>query len=323
MRKNRKIRVFVAGHKGMLGRQIFSELKKIKNIEITVKNRSELDLLDQSKVLSFFKIKKFDHVYICAAKVGGIIANKKYPAEFIYENIMIQSNLIHSSYLTNVKRLLFIGSTCIYPKFANQPLREEYLLTSKLEESNEPYALSKICGVKMIESYNKQYGCDFRSVMPPNMYGVGDNFDPETSHVISGLIFKLHNAKIKNHKIVNLWGTGKPVREFLYSEDAAKICTKIMKISKIKYRKILKNNSMMNIGTGKGITVRDLSKKISKVVSYNGKIKFDTNFPDGHPKKVANIKYQKALNIKSQISLDDGIKKTYQHFLNKLKKDII
>jgi len=318
----KKIKIFIAGHKGMLGNSIFEILKKDKNNKIYVKDKNDLNLLNQTVINKYFLKNKFDYVYLCAAKVGGIMANKNFPANFIYENLTIQTNVIHACYLSKVKKLLFIGSTCIYPKYVRQPIKEEYLLSSYLEESNEPYAISKIAGIKMCESYNRQFGTDFRSVMPPNMYGPGDSFDPDKSHVISGLIKKFHDAKINKKKKIKIWGTGKPLREFLYVKDAANICIKIMNIKKFLFTKKVKQQlSQINIGTGKGISIKKLSKIISKAINYNGNIFFDKNYPDGHPKKVGNISKQISLigNI-AKTSLEEGINKTYLDFLYRIKK---
>jgi GDP-L-fucose synthase len=308
-------RIFVAGHNGMLGSAILKILKEnIKN-KIYIKNKKHLNLLEQSAVNSFFKKNKFDQVYLCAARVGGIMANKNNPATFIYENLTIQTNIIHASYLSKVKKLLFIGSTCVYPKQAKQPLKEESLLSSYLEESNEPYAISKIAGIKMCESYNRQYNTDFRSVMPPNMYGIGDSFDPKKSHVISALIKKFYDAKIKNKKKVKLWGSGKPIREFLYAEDAANICIKIMNTKINKINKITKPQlSHINIGTGKGISINKLAIIISKIVGYQGRILFDKKYPDGHPIKVGCVDKQIKLGGIATTNLVDGIKKTFLHY---------
>ena len=306
----------------MLGNSIFEILKKDKNNKIYVKDKKDLNLLNQTAINKYFLNNKFDYVYLCAAKVGGIMANKNFPANFIYENLTIQTNVIHACYLSKVKKLLFIGSTCVYPKYARQPIKEEYLLSSYLEESNEPYAISKIAGIKMCESYNRQFGTDFRSVMPPNMYGPGDNFDPDKSHVISALIKKFHDGNINKKKKIRIWGTGKPIREFLYIEDAANICIKIMNIKKSLFTKKVKQQlSQINIGTGKGISIKKLSTIISKVINYNGNIFFDKNYPDGHPKKVGNISKQISLigNI-AKTCLEEGINKTYLDFLNRIKK---
>ena len=247
------------------------------------------------------------------------MANQTLPADYIFENLSIQLNVINAAFLTKVKRLLFIGSTCIYPKVTKQPMKEEYLLSGKPELSNEPYAISKIAGIKMCESYNRQFGTDFRSVMPPNLYGPGDSFDPDKSHVISGLIKKFYDAKINNQKKIKVWGTGKPLREFLYVDDAANICIKIMNVRKKIYnKKIRPQLSQVNIGTGKGISIKILAKMISTIIGYKGKIFFDKKYPDGHPKKIANINKQISLvgNI-ARMSLSEGIIKTCTDFFKK------
>jgi GDP-L-fucose synthase len=318
----KKIKIFVAGHKGMLGSAILNKLKKKSFNVIHVAPKEKLDLSNQKKVLKYFKRNRFDHIYLCAAKVGGIMANQTFPADYIFENLSIQLNVINASFITKVKRLLFIGSTCIYPKVTKQPMKEEYLLSSKPELSNEPYAISKIAGIKMCESYNRQFGTDFRSVMPPNMYGPGDSFDPDKSHVISGLIKRFHDGKINNKKKIKIWGTGKPLREFLYVDDAANICVEIMNKKKNLFNKKTKPQlSQINIGSGKSISIKKLAEMISKVIGYRGRIFFDKRYPDGHPKKVGDISKQISLvgNI-AKISLEEGIKKTYLDFLSKLKK---
>jgi GDP-L-fucose synthase len=314
----RKLKIFIAGHNGMLGSTILQILKSNRNVKVYTKNKKDLNLLNQTDVNIFLKKNKFDHLYLCAARVGGIMANKNYPANFIYENLTIQTNIIHASFVSKVKRLIFIGSTCVYPKHAKQPLNEESLLSSYLEESNEPYAISKIAGIKMCESYNRQFNTDFRSVMPSNMYGVGDSFDLEKSHVISALIKKFHEGKINNKKEITLWGTGKPIREFLYIKDAAEICIKIMNAKKKLINEITTPQlSHINIGTGKGISINNLAKKISRIVDFKGKIFFNSKYPDGHPIKVANIKKQKYLGCRAKTSLEKGIRETYKYFLSK------
>ncbi len=315
MRK-KKLKVFIAGHKGMLGAAILKKLKKKKNFKLFYESKKKLDLLNQKQVDTYFLKNKFDIIYLCAARVGGIWANKIYPANFIYENLTIQTNVINAAYKSKASKLLFIGSTCIYPKHCKQPLKEEYLLSSKLEESNEPYAIAKIAGIKLCESYNRQYQTDFRSVMAPNMYGEGDSFDAEKSHVISGLIGKIYNAKKKKLKKLSVWGTGKPIREFLYVDDAADICIKVMNIRKEIFHKLVKPNlSHLNIGNGIGISIKNLVFLIKNIIGYDGQINFDTSYPDGHPKKVANIKKLTTLGIKSKTTLDKGIKKTYDFYL--------
>jgi len=314
-----KPKIFIAGHKGMVGSALVRLLKR-KKVKIITKEKKELDLLDQKKVHTFFKNNKIDQVYLAAAKVGGIHANSTYPAEFIYENLMIQNNVIHSAFLSGVKKLLFLGSSCIYPRNAKQPMKEEELLTGKLELTNEPYALAKIAGIKMCESYNRQYGnsygIDYRCVMPTNLYGPGDNYHPENSHVIPGLIHRFHQAKIKNLSRVKVWGTGKPRREFLYVDDMARASVHIMNLSKAIY---LKHTSPMcshiNIGGGDDLTIKDLAKIITKIIGYNGKIIFDKTKPDGNPRKFLDNKQIIRMGFKPQISLIDGLMKTYKDFI--------
>jgi len=315
-----KLRIFIAGHKGMVGSALVRILKNY-DVEIITKTRSELDLLSQNDVNSFFKSEKIDQVYLAAAKVGGILANNTYPAEFIYENLMIQSNIIHSVFLNGVKKLLFLGSSCIYPKNANQPIKEEDLLTGKLEPTNEPYAIAKIAGIKMCESYNRQYSkshnIDFRSVMPTNLYGPGDNYHPINSHVIPGLIYRFHEAKVKNLSKVVIWGTGKPRREFLYVDDMARASIQIMNIDKKTYNEnISPMSSHINIGSGSDLTIKELAEIIKEVVGYQGEINFDQTKPDGVPRKLLNIERLNKLNFKTFINLKDGLIKTYKDYVN-------
>jgi len=322
MIKNRlKNKIFLAGHNGMVGKSLNKLLIKKGYKNIITANRAKLDLTNQTKVNNFFKKNKFDQVYLCAAKVGGIMANQTYPANFIYDNIMIATNIIHASWKNNVKKLLFIGSSCIYPKKTKQPMKEDYLLTSKLEESNEPYAISKIAGIKICESYNRQYDTDFRCVMPTNLYGTGDNFDELSSHVIPGLIVKIHRAKITKLPFVKVWGSGKPKREFLYVDDMANICERIMNLSKNQIKKVTKPRKIhINLGTGKGISIKNLTKIVAKVIGYKGKIIFDRNYPDGHPQKVNDISIQKKLKCKISNNLLGGIKSTYLEYLSRKVK---
>jgi len=312
-----KIRIFIAGHKGMVGSALVRLLKR-KKVEIITKEKKELNLLDQKKVQSFFKKNKIDQVYLAAAKVGGIHANNTYPAEFIYENLMIQNNVIHSAFLSGVKKLLFLGSSCIYPKNAKQPMKEEELLTGKLEPTNEPYALAKIAGIKMCESYNRQYGnshgIDYRCVMPTNLYGPGDNYHPENSHVVPGLIRRFHDAKVNNLKFVKIWGTGSPFREFLHVEDMARASVKIMNLDKKRYNKIVSPMSHINIGSGREITIKELAENIKKIVNYKGKIKFDRTKPDGTLKKLTNIRRLVKVGFKCKIDLKKGLEQSYRDF---------
>jgi GDP-L-fucose synthase len=312
-------RIFIAGHKGMVGSALVRLLKNYE-VEIVTKNRSELDLLNQNDVNSFFKNQKIDQVYLAAAKVGGVLANTTYPAEFIYENLMIQSNVIHSVFLNGVKKLLFLGSSCIYPKNASQPIKEEELLTGKLEPTNEPYAIAKIAGIKMCESYNRQYGIshniDYRSIMPTNLYGPGDNYHPENSHVIPGLIYRFHQAKVKKLPKVIIWGTGTPKREFLYVDDMVKASIYIMNMDKKIYNEhIPPMSSHINIGSGSELAIKDLGEIIKEVVGYEGEINFDSTKPDGNPRKFLNSERLNNFHFKTDIDLKDGLIKTYKDYL--------
>ena len=314
-----KLKIFIAGHKGMVGSSLVRLLKK-QDVEIITKNKKELNLLNQNQVQSFFKNLKIDQVYLAAAKVGGIYANNIYPAEFIYKNLMIQTNIIHSSFLNGVKKLLFLGSSCIYPKKANQPIKEEELLMGKLEQTNEPYALAKIAGIKMCESYNRQYGkrydIDYRCIMPTNLYGPGDNYHPENSHVIPGLIYRFHNAKTKNLPSVNVWGTGKPKREFLYVDDMAEASIHIMNVNKKDYDKQTSLRcAHINVGNGKEHTIKELAENIKKIVGFKGEVNFDSTKPDGSPRKFLDCSRLKKLGFKPKINLQEGLKKTYKNFL--------
>ena len=289
-------------------------------MEIITKNRSELDLLNQKEVRDFFINQKIDQVYLAAAKVGGIHANENYPANFLYENLMIETNIIHNAFLSGVKKLLFLGSSCIYPKNANQPMKEEELMTGKLESTNEPYAIAKIAGIKMCESYNRQYGkshmIDYRSIMPTNLYGPGDNYHAENSHVIPGLIYRFHNAKINNLREVTIWGTGTPRREFLYVDDMARASIHIMNIDKKIYDDHTSSMcSHINVGSGTDLTVKELAEKIREVVGFKGDINFDLTKPDGSERKLLDSKRIQNLGFKHEINLMDGLKKTYKDFI--------
>jgi GDP-L-fucose synthase len=310
-------KIFIAGHKGMVGSALVRLLKR-KKVKIITKEKKELNLLDQKKVQAFFKNNKIDQVYLAAAKVGGIYANCTYPAEFIYENLMIQNNIIHSAFLSGVKKLLFLGSSCIYPKYAKQPMKEEELLSGKLEPTNEPYAIAKIAGIKTCESYNRQYGVshgiDYRSVMPTNLYGPGDNYHPENSHVVPSLIRRFHEAKVNNLKFVTIWGTGSPLREFLHVEDMARASIKVMNLDKKKYNKIVKPMSHINIGSGKEISIKELAKKINKIVNFKGKIIFDTAKTNGTLRKITDVRRLVKIGFKHKIDLEDGLEQAYLHF---------
>ena len=313
-----KQKIFVAGHNGMVGSSLVRLLKN-QDVEIITRDRTELDLLNQEKVQNFFKNEKIDQVYLAAAKVGGIHANNTYPADFIYQNLMIQNNVIHSAFLSGVKKLLFLGSSCIYPKNANQPIKEIELLSGKLEPTNEPYAIAKIAGVKMCESYNRQYGLtheiDYRAVMPTNLYGPGDNYHLENSHVIPGLIYRFHTAKINNLESISVWGTGKALREFLYVDDMAKAAIHIMNLDKTTYKKKVKFTSHINIGGGLEISIKDLAEIIKEVTDYKGQINYDINKPDGSPRKIVDNSILNSLGWKSKTNLKDGLINTYKNFL--------
>ena len=314
-----KLRIFVAGHKGMVGSALVRLLKK-QNFDIITRDRKELDLLNQQQVQNFFKNEKIDQVYLAAAKVGGIHANDTYPAEFIYENLMIETNVIHNAFLNGVKKFLFLGSSCIYPKFASQPVKENKLLTGELELTNEPYAIAKIAGIKICESYNRQYGTshniDFRSIMPTNLYGPGDNYHPENSHVIPGLIYRFHEAKIHNLPNVKIWGTGKPRREFLYVDDMAKASIYLMNLEKKKfYEKTSPMCSHINVGSGSDLTIKELAETIKDVVGFKGEIYFDKTKPDGIPRKFLDIRLINSLGFKPEITLKKGLVKTYKDYI--------
>ena len=300
----KKSKIFVAGHRGMVGSAIVKDLENQGYTNIIYKTSSELNLINQQAVASFFESEKPEYVFLAAAKVGGIIANNTYRADFIYENILIQSNVIHQSYLNNVKKLLFLGSTCIYPKLAPQPLKEDYLLTGLLEETNEPYAIAKIAGIKMCDAYRDQYDCNFISVMPTNLYGFNDNYDLQNSHVLPALLRKFHEAKINNQSQVEVWGTGDPLREFLHASDMANACVYLMQNYNEK--------GFVNIGTGIEISIKDLAHLIKKVVGYKGDIIFDSSKPNGTPRKLTDITKITNLGWKYKIELEEGIRNVYQ-----------
>jgi GDP-L-fucose synthase len=308
----------------MVGSAI-ARLLKNQDVEILIKDRIELDLLNQGCVQNFFEHEKIDQVYLAAAKVGGIHANNSYPADFIYENVMIQTNVIHSAFLNGVKKLLFLGSSCIYPKYANQPMKEEELLAGKLEPTNEPYAIAKIAGIKMCESYNRQYGkshgVDYRSIMPTNLYGPGDNYHPENSHVIPGLIYRFHKAKINNLESITVWGTGTPKREFLYVDDLAQASIYVMNLDKKIYdEQISSAGSHINVGSGKELSIKELAETIKEVIDFKGKINFDTSKPDGSIRKLLNSERINKLGFKPKTDLKKGLIKTYQDYVKTYKK---
>ena len=309
-------KIYVAGNTGLVGSALVRNLQKKGYHNFVFRTIDELDLMKQNDVEDFFKKEKPEYVFLAAAKVGGIVANNLYRAQFIYENLQIQNNIIHNSYKYGVKKLLFLGSSCIYPKLAPQPLKEDYLLTDTLEYTNEPYAIAKIAGIKLCENYYRQYGCNFYSIMPTNMYGPNDNFNLETSHVLPALMRKFHEAKINNEKNVTIWGTGKPMREFLYVEDLADAISFLMENIDAKdiYEKSI---SQINIGTGKDISISDLAKVIADIVGFKGEIINDLSKPDGTPRKLMDVSRLNELGWKYKTELKDGIKKTYEWYLNK------
>lgn len=310
-------KVFVAGHNGMVGSGIVRQLVKRVDTEIITCSRSELNLTSQAEVQAFFADNRIDEVYLAAAKVGGIIANNTYPADFIYENLMIEANIIHAAHVNNVQKLLFLGSSCIYPKLAAQPMAESALLTGTLEPTNEPYAIAKIAGIKLCESYNRQYDRDYRSVMPTNLYGPNDNFHPENSHVIPALLRRFHEAKLAGAPEVVAWGSGSPMREFLHVDDMAAASVFVMNLDRDTY---LANTQPMlshiNVGTGVDCTIKELTETVAKVVGYQGQIVWDTSKPDGAPRKLMQVDRLKALGWQSSIDLEAGLTNSYQWFLN-------
>ena len=314
-----KAKIYIAGHQGLVGSAIIKKLKSLGYINLITRTHNQLDLIKQRSVQNFFKKHKPDFVVIAAAKVGGIIANNNYPADFIYQNLMIEANIIDASYQYKVKSLLFLGSSCIYPKDAAQPIIEDTILTGKLESTNEPYAIAKIAGIKLCESYNRQHDTDFRSVMPTNLYGPGDNYHPENSHVIPGLIVRFHNAKKNNDRIVKVWGSGKPKREFLYVDDMADASIYIMNLDIDDYhRNTQPMLSHVNIGTGEDLTIKDLSYAIAREIGYQGIIEFDIEKPDGTPRKLLDVSCLNNLGWKAKFDLNSGLSLTYKDYLRSL-----
>jgi GDP-L-fucose synthase len=307
MEKNAKI--YIAGHRGMVGSAIYRKLESEGYTNFVTRVSSELDLRDQQAVAAFFAEEKPEYVFLAAAKVGGIVANNTYRAEFLYDNLQIQNNIINSAYVNGVKKLMFLGSSCIYPKMAPQPLKEDYLLTGTLEETNEPYAIAKIAGIKMCDAYRDQFGCNFISVMPTNLYGYNDNYHPQNSHVLPALIRRFHEAKEAVAADVTIWGTGLPKREFLFADDLAEACFYLMQNYDEK--------GLVNIGTGEDISIKDLALLIKKIVGYGGEIKFDTSKPDGTPRKLMDVSKLHSKGWKHTIELEEGIALAYQDFLKK------
>lgn len=309
--------IFVAGHRGMVGSAIVRQLEKTEGCFVNTRTRAELDLTDRDAVSRFFSENRFDQVYLAAAKVGGIHANNTYPAEFIYENLMIEANVIHQAYLGGVPKLLFLGSSYIYPRGVQQPMSEQALLTGVLESTNEPYAIAKIAGIKLCESYNRQYGVDYRSVMPTNLYGPFDNFHPENSHVVPALIRRFHDAKAERAKTVTVWGSGTPKREFLYVDDMAAASIYVMNLGFDQYAKITEPMmSHINVGTGEDCTIRDLAEMIAEVVGFEGALEFDASKPDGTPRKVMDVSKLKKMGWTASVELRDGLAESYSWFLS-------
>ncbi len=302
-------KIYIAGHRGMVGSAIMRNLVKKGFTNIVTRTSAELDLRNAQQVADFFAKEKPEYVFLAAAKVGGIQANNTFRADFIYENLMIQNNVIHNSYLNNVTKLMFLGSSCIYPKLAPQPLKEEYLLTGLLEETNEPYAIAKIAGIKMCESYKRQYGCNFISVMPTNMYGPNDSYNLNNSHVLPALIRKFHDAKETNAPFVEMWGTGTPMREFLHADDLGDACVFLMNT--------YNDEKFVNIGSGTDLTIKDLALLVKNIVGYTGDIKHDLSKPDGTPRKLMDVSYLHSLGWKHKIELPEGIKQVYEDFKKK------
>jgi GDP-L-fucose synthase len=304
-------KIYIAGHRGMVGSAIVRKLNEYGYKNLVYRTSKELDLIRQVDVERFFELEKPDYVFLAAAKVGGIHANNTYPAEFIYNNLMIESNIIHACYKYGVKKLLFLGSSCIYPKLAEQPIKEEYLLTGSLESTNEAYAIAKITGIELCKFYRRQYGCDFISAMPTNLYGINDNFDLQTSHVLPALIRKIHEAKINKQDEIVMWGTGKPKREFLYVDDLAEACIHLMNN--------YSDEIHVNVGTGEDIEIRELVETIKKVVGYDGKIVNDLTKPDGTPRKLLDVSLLHKTGWKHKVELEEGIKIVYNWYLSQIK----
>lgn len=307
-----KSKIYIAGHRGLVGSAIHRKLMKDGYTNLVVRTSKELDLRNKEQVDRFFKEEKPEFVFVAAAKVGGIVANNEFPADFIRDNLMIQTNVIDASYRNQVEKLLFLGSTCIYPKLAPQPLKEEYLLTGPLEPTNDAYALAKIAGIKMCQSYNKQYGTNYISAMPTNLYGENDNFDLQSSHVMPALIRKFHEAKLSNQSSVQVWGTGTPKREFLYSDDLADACVYLMN----QYNE----DEIINIGVGEDVSIKELAETVQRVVGFEGELKFDATKPDGTPRKLVDTTKINQLGWKAKVELEDGIRKAYDWFLNNTDK---
>jgi GDP-L-fucose synthase len=319
---NLNAKIYIAGHRGLVGSALIRQLTAQGYTNVVTRTHAELDLTNQQLVADFFASEKPEYVILAAAKVGGIHANNTYPAEFVHENLAIQSNVIHQSYLAGVKRLLFLGSSCIYPRDCPQPIKEEYLLTGPLEPTNRPYALAKIAGIEMCWSYNRQYGTQYLAAMPTNLYGAGDNYHPENSHVIPAMIRRLHEAKINNQPTVAIWGTGTPRREFLYSDDMAEACLYLMNLPDEQFKPLLasyRNDGqppLVNIGTGIDVTIKELAELVRSVVGYNGALEFDSTKPDGTMRKLMNVSFMQSLGWQAATSLGDGLELAYKNYVN-------
>jgi len=309
-------RIYVAGHKGLVGSAIVRTLRAQGHANLLTRSHHEMDLTDQRQVRDFFAAEQVDQVYLAAAKVGGIHANDTYPAQFIYENMMMEANVVHEAWRHGVKKLLFLGSSCIYPRMAPQPIKEEYLMSGLLEPTNEPYAMAKIAGIKLCESYNRQYGVDYRSVMPTNLYGPGDNYHPQNSHVIPALLRRFHEAKLSNAPEVVIWGSGKPMREFLYVDDMAAACVHVMNLDQATYAAHTEAMlSHINVGTGEDVTIAELARLIGETVGYGGRIVFDTSKPDGTPRKLLDVSKLKRLGWEASTPLQEGLRRAYGAFV--------
>ena len=313
---NTQPRIYVAGHNGLVGSAIVRTLRAQGHTDILTRSHRELELTDQAQVRAFFRAERIDQVYLAAARVGGIHANNTYPAEFIYDNMMVQANVVHEAWRNGVHKLLFLGSSCIYPRLATQPIKEEYLMSGMLEPTNEPYAMAKIAGIKLCESYNRQYGTDYRSVMPTNLYGPGDNYHPENSHVIPALMRRFHEARVGDAPEVVIWGSGTPMREFLYVDDMAAASVYVMNLDQAAYAASTDAmHSHINVGTGEDVTIADLARLVGEVVGYRGRIRFDTSKPDGTPRKLLDVSKLKHLGWQAGTPLPQGLRLAYDAFL--------
>ena len=312
-------RIYVAGHRGLVGSAIVRALRAKGCHYIVTRTHAELDLSEQAQVRAFFEAERIDEIYMAAARVGGIHANSAYPAEFIYDNLMVQTNLVHEAWRHGVPKLLFLGSSCIYPRLAPQPIREEYLMAGMLEPTNEPYAMAKIAGIKLCESYNRQYGTDYRSVMPTNLYGPGDNYHPENSHVIPALLRRFHHARVNGEAEVVIWGSGAPMREFMYVDDMAAASVHVMELARAQYQAHTSAmQSHINVGTGVDTTIGDLARLIGRIVGFEGRIVFDADKPDGTPRKLLDVSRLRALGWSARVSLEQGLAQTYADYAARL-----